>query len=220
MQRIRSEFLAQALQGGRLAGAAVDVFPEEPRTNADPFDSPLMGLKNMILTPHIGGSTEEAQEAIAEFAADRHRGFMGSFLEFGTLGGFALGASVVLVLQLVLGEAAMEDWGWRIPFLVGAGLAALILLARPLAGPAGAELFATIAAPLLLLIYTLYRPSTEVLIAAFLGGAALLSLLLLPVFKGAFVGLQWAKRMHGFGGDDPHLAPDPHHLPAADEAAR
>ena len=77
-----------------------------------------------------------------------------------------------------------------------------------------------LAAPLLLLIYTLYRPSTEVLIAAFLGGAALLSLLLLPVFKGAFVGLQWAKRMHGFGGDDPHLAPDPHHLPAADEAAR
>ena len=58
--------------------------------------------------------------------------------------------------------------------------------------------------PLLLLIYTLYRPSTEVLIAAFLGGAALLSLLLLPVFKGAFVGLQWAKRMHGFGqgGED------------------
>ena len=57
-------------------------------------------------------------------------------------------------------------------------------------------------------------------VAAFLGGAALLSLLLLPVFKGAFVGLQWAKRMHGFGGDDPHLAPDPRHLPAADEAAR
>ena len=68
--------LAQALQGGRLAGAAVDVFPEEPRTNADPFDSPLMGLKNMILTPHIGGSTEEAQEAIGEFAAERLLGYL------------------------------------------------------------------------------------------------------------------------------------------------
>lgn len=63
--------LAQALGSGRIGGAALDVFPDEPATNADPFDSPLRGLKNVILTPHIGGSTEEAQEAIGEFAADR-----------------------------------------------------------------------------------------------------------------------------------------------------
>lgn len=68
--------LAQAIQGGRIGGAALDVFPEEPRTNADPFDSPLTGLKNVILTPHIGGSTEEAQEAIAEFAAERLLGYL------------------------------------------------------------------------------------------------------------------------------------------------
>jgi len=68
--------LSQAIQGGRIAGAALDVFPEEPRTNADPFESPLMGLKNVILTPHIGGSTEEAQEAIAEFAAERLLGYL------------------------------------------------------------------------------------------------------------------------------------------------
>jgi len=68
--------LAQAMGSGRIGGAAVDVFPEEPRTNSDPFDSPLMGLKNMILTPHIGGSTEEAQEAIAEFAAERLLGYL------------------------------------------------------------------------------------------------------------------------------------------------
>ena len=68
--------LAQAIQGGRVGGAALDVFPEEPRTNADPFESPLMGLKNVILTPHIGGSTEEAQEAIAEFAAERLLGYL------------------------------------------------------------------------------------------------------------------------------------------------
>ncbi|MNJ36316.1 D-3-phosphoglycerate dehydrogenase [compost metagenome] len=68
--------LAEALKSGRLGGAAVDVFPEEPRTNADPFDSPLVGLDKTILTPHIGGSTEEAQEAIAEFAAERLLGYL------------------------------------------------------------------------------------------------------------------------------------------------
>jgi D-3-phosphoglycerate dehydrogenase len=68
--------LAQALGSGRIGGAALDVFPEEPRTNADPFESPLQGLRNVILTPHIGGSTEEAQEAIAEFAAERLLGYL------------------------------------------------------------------------------------------------------------------------------------------------
>ena len=68
--------LSQAMGSGRIAGAAVDVFPEEPRTNSDPFQSPLQGLKNMILTPHVGGSTEEAQEAIAEFAAERLLGYL------------------------------------------------------------------------------------------------------------------------------------------------
>ncbi|MEO9900255.1 phosphoglycerate dehydrogenase [Nisaea sp.] len=58
--------LAEALKSGHLAGAAVDVFPTEPKSNADPFQSPLQGLDNVILTPHVGGSTEEAQERIGE----------------------------------------------------------------------------------------------------------------------------------------------------------
>ncbi|MGE6939163.1 phosphoglycerate dehydrogenase [Brevundimonas sp. NPDC029107] len=70
------EALAEAVKSGQIAGAAVDVFPEEPRTNADPFASPLQGLKNVILSPHIGGSTEEAQQAIAEFAAERLLGYL------------------------------------------------------------------------------------------------------------------------------------------------
>jgi D-3-phosphoglycerate dehydrogenase / 2-oxoglutarate reductase len=56
--------VARALKDGHLAGAAVDVFPKEPKSNAEKFVSPLQGLDNVILTPHIGGSTEEAQERI------------------------------------------------------------------------------------------------------------------------------------------------------------
>lgn len=58
------EALAGALKSGHLAGAAVDVFPIEPASNAERFVSPLQGLPNVILTPHVGGSTEEAQERI------------------------------------------------------------------------------------------------------------------------------------------------------------
>jgi D-3-phosphoglycerate dehydrogenase len=58
--------LADALRSGRLAGAAVDVYPAEPRENDAPFESPLSGIPNVILSPHIGGSTIEAQRSIAE----------------------------------------------------------------------------------------------------------------------------------------------------------
>ncbi len=58
------EALAAALKSGHLAGAAVDVFPFEPASNTERFVSPLQGLPNVILTPHVGGSTEEAQERI------------------------------------------------------------------------------------------------------------------------------------------------------------
>src|SRR5579863_6875608 len=58
------EALAEALKSGHIGGAAVDVYPSEPESNTDTFETPLRGLSNVILTPHIGGSTEEAQEAI------------------------------------------------------------------------------------------------------------------------------------------------------------
>jgi D-3-phosphoglycerate dehydrogenase len=61
--------LAGALRDGHLAGAALDVFPVEPSSNAERFRSPVQGLKNVILTPHIGGSTEEAQERIGKEVA-------------------------------------------------------------------------------------------------------------------------------------------------------
>ncbi len=63
--------LAQALKGGNLLGAAVDVFPVEPKSNKDEFVSPLRGLDNVILTPHIGGSTLEAQANIGLEVAEK-----------------------------------------------------------------------------------------------------------------------------------------------------
>lgn len=63
--------LAQALEDNRLAGAAIDVFPTEPKSNTEEFVSPLRQFDNVILTPHIGGSTQEAQENIAIEVADK-----------------------------------------------------------------------------------------------------------------------------------------------------
>ena len=61
---VEIEALAEALTSGHLAGAAIDVFPVEPQSNQDTFESPLCGIENCLLTPHIGGSTVEAQENI------------------------------------------------------------------------------------------------------------------------------------------------------------
>jgi D-3-phosphoglycerate dehydrogenase len=58
--------LAAALKSKHLSGAAIDVYPWEPEKNGDHFETPLQGLSNVLLTPHIGGSTEEAQENIGE----------------------------------------------------------------------------------------------------------------------------------------------------------
>jgi D-3-phosphoglycerate dehydrogenase len=63
--------LREALVSGHLSGAAVDVFPTEPKGRGDEFVSELRGLPNVILTPHIGGSTEEAQSDIGDFVANK-----------------------------------------------------------------------------------------------------------------------------------------------------
>lgn len=68
--------LADALDEGHLAGAAIDVFPVEPKHPSEPFESILQGKENVILTPHIGGSTVEAQENIGEEVATALLGFL------------------------------------------------------------------------------------------------------------------------------------------------
>jgi D-3-phosphoglycerate dehydrogenase len=71
------------IEKGRLGGAAVDVFPEEPEKNGDPFRTVLQNLPNVILTPHVGGSTEEAQASIGVDVSSK----LIQYLEFGTSSG-------------------------------------------------------------------------------------------------------------------------------------
>jgi D-3-phosphoglycerate dehydrogenase len=68
--------LRSRIESGAIAGAAVDVFPVEPKGRGDEFVSELRGLPNVILTPHIGGSTEEAQQDIGRFVAGKFRDFV------------------------------------------------------------------------------------------------------------------------------------------------
>jgi D-3-phosphoglycerate dehydrogenase len=84
--------LAKALQDGSLSGAAIDVFPWEPEKNGDRFTTPLQGLPNVILTPHIGGSTEEAQANIGEDVSNK----LFQYLETGT----TLGSHTIPPLSL------------------------------------------------------------------------------------------------------------------------
>ena len=63
--------LAKAVNKKHLIGTAIDIFPVEPKSNRDEFKSPLRGLDNAILTPHLGGSTQEAQENIGVKVAEK-----------------------------------------------------------------------------------------------------------------------------------------------------
>ncbi len=73
---VDTEALRDRILSGHIAGAALDVFPVEPKAQGDRFDSPLRGLDNVILTPHVGGSTQEAQEEIGHFVAGKLAGYV------------------------------------------------------------------------------------------------------------------------------------------------
>ena len=79
-------------------------------------------ILRMVQGFSTGGEYGGAATFMAEYAPDKRRGFYGSFLEFGTLSGFALGALLMLGFSLALGDDTMHSWGWRLPFLVAAPL--------------------------------------------------------------------------------------------------
>ncbi|MEU5758468.1 MFS transporter [Nocardia sp. NPDC047648] len=78
----------------------------------------LLILLRVVQGFSTGGEYGGAATYLAECASDRKRGFLGSFLEFGTLAGFVGGSATVLAFQLALGSDTMHEWGWRIPFLI------------------------------------------------------------------------------------------------------
>ncbi len=92
---VELDALRDAIDAGRISGAAIDVFPHEPEKNGDPFDSVLQGLPNVILTPHIGGSTEEAQENIGFDVSAK----LIKYIEFGASEGSHTVPAVSLPLQ-------------------------------------------------------------------------------------------------------------------------
>ncbi|QDQ86395.1 glycine betaine/L-proline transporter ProP [Alcaligenaceae bacterium SJ-26] len=78
----------------------------------------------------VGGEYTGAAIFVAEYAPDRRRGFLGSWLDFGSIAGFVMGAGLVVLLQTILGEARFLDWGWRVPFFVAGPLGLLGLYLR------------------------------------------------------------------------------------------
>lgn len=92
----------------------------------------LLILLRMVQGFSTGGEYGGAATFMAEYAPDDRRGFYGSFLEFGTLAGFSFGALLMLAFSLLLDDAAMREWGWRVPFLIAApmGLVGMYLRAK------------------------------------------------------------------------------------------
>lgn len=78
------EALRNAIMDGHIGGAAIDVFPYEPEKQGDPFQTPLQGCPNVLLTPHIGGSTEEAQENIGEDVSAKLFNYLETGITYGS----------------------------------------------------------------------------------------------------------------------------------------
>lgn len=114
-----------------MMGGATVLLGAVPSYASIGFWSPLLlVLLRMIQGFSTGGEYGGAATFMAEYAPDRKRGFYGSFLEFGTLGGFSAGAILVLIIDLSSTDAFMATWGWRLPFFVAGPLALVGLYLR------------------------------------------------------------------------------------------
>jgi D-3-phosphoglycerate dehydrogenase / 2-oxoglutarate reductase len=106
--------LRRNIETGHIAGAAIDVFPEEPKAKGDEFVSVLRGLPNVILTPHVGGSTEEAQLDIGEFVA-------GKLLDYGAAGATSLSNNLpAIALPTAVGANRLVHIHQNVPGVLAA----------------------------------------------------------------------------------------------------
>ncbi|MBT8160505.1 MULTISPECIES: MFS transporter [Arthrobacter] len=90
----------------------------------------LLVMLKLIQGFSTGGEYAGATTFVSEYAPDKRRGFFASFLDMGSYIGFALGAALVSILQLSIGQGAMEDWGWRLPFLIAGPLGVIAVYFR------------------------------------------------------------------------------------------
>ena len=90
----------------------------------------LLLLAKMAQGFSVGGEYTGASIFVAEYAPDRKRGFLGSWLDFGSIAGFVLGAGVVVLISTILGEQQFEEWGWRLPFFLALPLGIIGLYLR------------------------------------------------------------------------------------------
>ncbi|MFJ4210104.1 MFS transporter [Paenarthrobacter sp. NPDC089675] len=90
----------------------------------------LLVILKLVQGFSTGGEYAGATTFVSEYAPDKRRGFFASFLDMGSYIGFALGAALVSILQLTLGQSAMEEWGWRLPFLIAGPLGLIAVYFR------------------------------------------------------------------------------------------
>ncbi|MET1035075.1 MAG: MFS transporter [Arthrobacter sp.] len=126
----RKKFLAATILLMSAATFAIGILPTFDQIGL--WAPVLLVLLRMVQGFSTGGEYGGAATFMAEYSPDKRRGFFGSFLEFGTLGGFALGTAVMLGFQVALSDGAMMSWGWRVPFMLALpmGLIGLYLRSR------------------------------------------------------------------------------------------
>ncbi|WP_045732075.1 MFS transporter [Pseudarthrobacter chlorophenolicus] len=124
----RQKILATTLMIMAASTFAVGLLPGYAQIGL--WAAALLVVLKLIQGFSTGGEYAGATTFVSEYAADKRRGFFASFLDLGSYMGFAIGAALVSVLQLTLGQDTMEDWGWRIPFLVAGPLGLIAVYFR------------------------------------------------------------------------------------------
>lgn len=143
----RQKILAFTIIIMSIATFSIGLIPDYQRIGiAAPV---LLLLARMVQGFSAGGEYGGTATFIAEYSPDRHRGFMGSWLEFGTLGGYILGAAIVTLISSTMNEQMLLEWGWRLPFFFAGplGMIGLYMRLKLEETPAFQEYLATLPAP-------------------------------------------------------------------------